>query len=227
MRYKKANIILVSVAVEGLLVGIFLLWVYHRAGHGQLGGAVASGGRVFPGICGVGGFQGLGLDSTGFGPTPNEVLLGLGYCIPLFIVNFLLFGPLSQRLSWLHSCYEFKDRVVRPLAAELDYRTGLIVALCAGFGEELFFRGVLANEFGIIISSLLFSLMHFGPAVVKFRLVASIYAVIGLYFGWIYAVHDSIWIPIITHAAYDYAALVYMRYFYCFGELPSAVRAAR
>ena len=200
MRYKQANIILVSLAVEGLLVGIFLLWLYHRA-------------TVLP--------------SPTLLPTVQDVLLGLGYCVPLFIVNLLLFGPLSQRFSFLHSCYEFKDRVVRPLAAELDYRTGLFVAICAGVGEELFFRGVLANEFGIIISSVLFSLMHFGPAVLKFRLVATIYFVIGIYFGWIYADTGSLWVPIIAHAAYDYAALLYMRYVYCTHEFSEMFSNAR
>lgn len=203
MRYKQANIILVSLAVEGFLVGIFLLWAYRGATLGHPA------------------------PSPTLLPTAHDLVLGLGFCIPLFIVNFLLFGPLSKRFSLLHSCYEFKDRVVRPLAAELDYRTGLFVALCAGVGEELFFRGVLANEFGIIISSVLFSLMHFGPAVMKFRLVATIYLVIGFYFGWIYSHTGSLWVPIITHAAYDYAALLYMRYLYCpreFSEMFHGVR---
>ncbi len=189
-----------SLAVEGALVGVFLLWFYHRA--------------TTP-------------PSPALLPTSRDVVLGLGYCIPLFIVNFLLFGPLSKRFSFLHSCYEFKDRVVRPLAAELDYRTGLFVALCAGVGEELFFRGVLANEFGIFISSVLFALMHFGPAVMKFRLVATIYLVIGIYFGWIYAQTGSLWVPIIAHAAYDYAALLYMRYLYCSGEFSEMVPGIR
>ena len=195
-----------SVAVEGFLVGIFLLWAYRRSTLGQSTPSALS---------------------LATGPTGLELLLGLGYCLPLFAVNFLLFGPLSQRVAFLRSCYEFKDRVVRPLAAELDYRTGLVVAICAGFGEELFFRGVLQTELGIVCASVLFSLMHFGPAVLKFRLVASIYLIIGFYFGWIYAITDSLWVVIVTHAAYDYAALLYMRYLYCaheFSEISPAVR---
>lgn len=187
MRYKSLNIILLSLLVEGFLASFYLIHLYAND---------------------------VPLSEVWSSPTWNHLALGLLASVPLFAANFLLFGPLAERVRWLNSCHEFKDRIVRPLAAELDYRSGLVVACSAGIGEELFFRGLLQHSFGLVAASIAFALMHFGPAVVKYRLVATIYALIGAYFGLIYIWAGTLWVPVAAHATYDYFALIYMRYVY-------------
>ncbi len=183
MRYSRGRILLLSFVVEGVLTLIFFIWARHRSFD-------------FP-----------------LAPTASELLIGLAACIPLFILNYLLFGPGSKHVKLLRGCYEFKDRIVRPLASELDVLSSAAVALCAGIGEELFFRGVLQSEFGIFFGALAFSLLHFGTAVRKYLFIAALYTAIGVYFGLFALYYESLWIPITAHAAYDFLALLYLHYF--------------
>lgn len=184
MRYARAHILLLSVGLEGALGAVFLVWTYYR--------------------------------DYDFGTIPTLTHLGLGIlgCLPLFILNYTLFGPLSHKVPALRSCFEFKDKVVKPLADQLNVFDSFVVAVSAGFGEELFFRGVLQNEFGIVLASILFSVLHFGPSVTKYVFIAFLYCVIGAYFGILYEKAQTLWVPIITHSIYDFIALLYMRYLY-------------
>lgn len=149
-----------------------------------------------------------------FWPNQEEIITGIFLCIPLFLINYLLFGPLSSKVPALKICYEFKDKVVRPLAESLDYKSSLFIAACAAIGEELFFRGLIQTELGILTASLFFSLMHFGPAAKRYALIAFLYFLIGIYFAVIVQFFGGLWTAIITHAFYDYIALVYMKYLY-------------
>lgn len=184
MRLKKRTILLISVLLEGALILIYGFWQY------------------------FGEYDLLGE------PYLAELWLGLLFTLPLFLVNALLFGPLSRHLKILASFREFKDVVVWPLARELDVPTALIVSILAGVGEELFFRGVLQTSIGLILASFAFSLLHFGPAVKSYIWVAAVYFLIGLYFGLVKEHYESLWVPIIAHVVYDFVVLVYMRYFY-------------
>ncbi len=185
--YSRRQILLVSLIVEGALAGIYFVWFALRG-------------------------ESIGGIAFWRWPTQDELLLGLAGTLPLFFLNFTLFGKLGERVSCLRSCYEFRDRVVQPLANQLDWVGAVLVSLCAGIGEELFFRGVIQGEAGIIIASLAFSFLHFGRAATKYALVVFVYTVIGFYFGFLASYSDSLLVPIISHAVYDLGAILYLRY---------------
>lgn len=147
-------------------------------------------------------------------PSTDEIFYGLLACLPLVALNFLLFGPLCERIRFLHGCFYLRDRVVKPIADELDYISAFCTAFAAGIGEELFFRGLIQTEFGIHVASLLFAFLHFGPAIRSYYFIALIYAVFGYYFGYLRVYTGSLWVPILAHGTYDYLALLYMRYVY-------------
>jgi len=71
--------------------------------------------------------------------------------------------------------HRFKIEIVYPLAKNLNWFHALVIAILAGVGEELFFRGLLVEETGVIISSVLFSVLHFFPAVKEYYSIAIIY----------------------------------------------------
>jgi hypothetical protein len=149
-------------------------------------------------------------------PTPSfdiqsQVVVGIAAIVPLLLINVLLFGPWAESTNWLQSCVSFRNTIVKPLADQLDLSSALVISLAAGIGEELFFRGVLQNEFGWIFASLLFALLHFGTACLRFRIVATVYLLVGLYLGWLYIYSGSLLTVIITHALYDWIALVVLR----------------
>ena len=84
-----------------------------------------------------------------------------------------------------------------------------MIAVLSGISEELFFRGVLQAEIGIIGASLLFGLLH--PLNVSYVIWATS---VGCAFGLLYQATGSLLPPMIAHGTYNFAALVYLRYWY-------------
>ena len=188
MHYSRNRILLISLLLEGLLCGFYLTWLYFQPQ------GILIGWHLLPGV--------------------SELAFGALATLPLFALNYLLFGPLSHTVPSLVTCFEFKDRIVKPLADELDIYSAFAVALCAGIGEELFFRGLLQEQFGLFVASVAFSLLHFGPAAARYKFIALLYVLIGVYFGVLYERTGRLWEPITAHVIYDYIALLYMRYVY-------------
>jgi membrane protease YdiL (CAAX protease family) len=88
-----------------------------------------------------------------------------------------------------------------------------MVAVLAGVGEELLFRGVVQAKLidwtspaiGVVIASVLFGGMH---ALSKIYFVLA--TLIGLCFGWLaWHFHDLV-APIVAHTVYDFVALLYL-----------------
>jgi membrane protease YdiL (CAAX protease family) len=105
------------------------------------------------------------------------------------------------------------DEFVVPLFAGCGIADFAVIAVVAGFGEELLFRGViqtaLANWLnvaaGIMVASLLFGAAH-----IITPTYAILAALIGAYLGWLAIAFGDLLAPIVTHAIYDFAALVYL-----------------
>jgi len=97
------------------------------------------------------------------------------------------------------------------------------VALTAGVGEELLFRGWLMQLFtgnvhscslqelllGLCISSLIFGLVH--PMSILYIILAS---VMGIVLGAIYWIFDNLLVSIVTHWIYDAILMVWLVKFY-------------
>jgi membrane protease YdiL (CAAX protease family) len=105
--------------------------------------------------------------------------------------------------------------VVRAFARELLLKASWlqVALLCAlaGIGEELLFRGALqtllarytTEALGIVLAGVLFGAVHF---VTPTYFVLAV--TVGCYLGWLYAATGSLAAPIVTHALYDFVALV-------------------
>lgn len=133
--------------------------------------------------------------------TPGPGLLwGLLATIPplicLVIVRAIPWRPL-RRVG------EFLNGVLGPALAQCTLLELALVALLAGLGEELLFRGALQPVLGLPLASVLFALAHF---------ITPTYAVLtglmGLYLGWLAEVSGTLWAPIATHALYDFIAFL-------------------
>ena len=140
-----------------------------------------------------------------------DLLYGLLACMPLLVglvaMTHVPWGPLARLDA-------FVRRHVVPLFAECRiWQIGLI-ALLAGVGEEALFRGVVQAGIGqyfgspawaLAIASVLFGLAH---------LITPTYAVlaglIGVYLGWLLLATGNLLTPIVAHAAYDFAAILYL-----------------
>ncbi|MCC6491538.1 MAG: CPBP family intramembrane metalloprotease [Pirellulales bacterium] len=131
--------------------------------------------------------------------------------------------PMLAALGWLmHSRWapiaDLRNRVA-PLAAELFRGATCLelaaVAIAAGAGEELLFRGVLqplavgwlGAAAGLAAASLLFGLLH---ALTPTYFVLA--TAVALYLGWLAHAYDDLAAPIIAHAMYDFVALRVLLY---------------
>ena len=144
--------------------------------------------------------------------SPQQCMVGLGSAIPpLLIMLSLRRAPLQP----LQDLNRFVDERLTPIFRGLNIGELALLSLAAGWGEELLFRGLLQAEFGkstdsfltgILIASFVFGLVHFlTPAYFVMAFLIS------LYFGWLFVQFESLWVPILGHAGYDFLMLVYMQ----------------
>ncbi len=109
--------------------------------------------------------------------------------------------PLVRRLS---------DELAPLLVDGADRASLVLVALFSGVGEEVFFRGAVQQEFGLVAASLLFGLAHVGPD--RRYLLWTAWAVAaGFVFGSLFEITGGLLAPILAHTAHNAASLLLWR----------------
>ena len=145
--------------------------------------------------------------------TVHAVAAGQGLlgAVPLLAAAWWMFhwpiGPLRPMEKLV------RDYVV-PLFRNCTTWDLLLISAAAGIGEELLFRGVVQTGvvelsgsvmLGVIAGAVVFGLAH--PITVTYVVLVGL---IGIYLGWLQIATDNLLVPIVTHAAYDFFALVYL-----------------
>lgn len=117
-----------------------------------------------------------------------------GCTIPILV--FSVFWKLVPSTSYLY------DENVRTLADlySLKFMAGYF--LINAFVEELLFRGALQSSIGLLPAAILFTLVHF--SYYKKPLMLLEVFVLGLFFGCLFALTESLWITTIAHAWYNW-----------------------
>jgi membrane protease YdiL (CAAX protease family) len=118
---------------------------------------------------------------------------------------------LRQRAGGLRRLVDFVVEELGPLLARRSHAELAFLAALAGLGEELLFRGVVQTGLARVIpapldllaASSLFGLAHFATA--TYAIVA---AIMGLYLGVLFLIQGTLFAPIVTHALYDFVALL-------------------
>jgi hypothetical protein len=109
---------------------------------------------------------------------------------------------------------EVARRSIVPLFRSCTLLDLAAISALAGLGEEMLFRGVVQTGLerasgspwlALVLASLLFGLAH--PITLAYAVLAGL---IGVYLGWLFMATDNLLVPIVTHAAYDFVALVYL-----------------
>ena len=117
-------------------------------------------------------------------------------------------GLLAYRL--LPVLREIAEELAPRLLNGTDRASLVLLALFSGIGEETFFRGALQQEFGLVVASLVFGLVHVGPD--RRYLVWTLWAVLaGFLFGVLYEVTGGLLAPILAHSAHNAATLLLWR----------------
>ncbi|MEO6029961.1 MAG: CPBP family glutamic-type intramembrane protease [Candidatus Binatia bacterium] len=131
-------------------------------------------------------------------PTVQNVVIGMVAGALLWItIPLVLRAPSMQRV-W--------NEVLLPFSGTLGPRDVAVIAALSGVTEELFFRGVLMPEIGVVLSSLCFGALH--------ALCAVYFAwatLVGAGFGALALAGGSLVTPIVAHATYNLGALLWLR----------------
>ncbi len=127
----------------------------------------------------------------------------------------LIFMVWCTHTSW--APFQGLTRLVRQLIlphfAHTTWLDLLLISIAAGVGEELLFRGLLQAAItdwlnvwaGLCLASLIFGLAHSIT-----RMYAVLATLLGVYLGGLWLACDNLLAPIITHALYDFVALLYL-----------------
>jgi hypothetical protein len=135
--------------------------------------------------------------------------LGFGAAAVLAFLNYAVLR-LAPPLQPVRSIRRLYRETLRPLFAAARPLEIAAVSLAAGVGEELLFRGAVQAEFGLVVASVLFGLAHVGG---RSSVVFGVWvAVIGVALGGLAHAAGGLLAPIVAHAAYDAAAICYIRW---------------
>jgi uncharacterized protein len=175
-----------AVVVEGgiAVVAVLLAWLFHVTLREQF----AAWGR----------------------PLVLAVGRGIVATIPMLCVFGVLIHTKSAELRRLREHVEWMVHEMFPRGSAAEFA---MVALLAGVGEELLFRGVLQTKLiswttpmtGLWLASLLFGLAH-----ALSRLYFAFAVAVGLFLGWLAFQFGDLVAPMIAHALYDFVALMYL-----------------
>ena len=112
------------------------------------------------------------------------------------------------------------DKQIVPLLKGHSLAQFAVLALCAGVGEELLFRGLLQTWLeqwlpdimpgGRIVTSILIAGVIFGACHWINDQYALMAAIVGMYLGAVFVLSNHLLAPMTAHAAYDFFALWYL-----------------
>jgi uncharacterized protein len=135
--------------------------------------------------------------------------IGLAAVVPPFAA---FIWTLNSKLPLFYNHRNSLDLFLRPFIAKWSILQLMVISVVAGVAEEAFFRGAVQGSLAVrvgmnialIMASCLFGASHF--LTWTYTIIATF---IGAYLGLLWIWTDNLLAPMITHAAYDFAALVY------------------
>lgn len=145
---------------------------------------------------------------------PAVLLVGVGVGLVMAAFSFAL-SALGKRFRhkfpFFASFEEFIQETLAPIFSEVNPLDILLIALASGFCEEVFFRGVLQSQFGLVIASIVFGLFHVtGQKKHMFYVVWA--ALAGAMLGSLLMIFNSLWVPIIAHIINNWLSITMIRY---------------
>ncbi|MCE5269280.1 MAG: CPBP family intramembrane metalloprotease [Planctomycetaceae bacterium] len=143
----------------------------------------------------------------------RDTVIGLVATLPPLVAFCLC---LKCPIQPLQEVARIVDELIVPLFRDCSILQLAIISALAGLGEEMLFRGVIQTAvaaeiggphgpwLGLLVAAMLFGLLH--PMTPTYALLATL---IGAYLGWLLIATGNLLVPVITHAVYDFLALLY------------------
>ena len=136
-----------------------------------------------------------------------SIVMGVLGTLPIW---GLLVWARSLRLSPVEEFFSWVDSNIVSLFRGATGWQIAVIALLAGLGEEMLFRGIIQQGLqgwlgpwpGLLLASFVFGAAHWVS-----RTYMVFACLMGLYLGLLYWRTDNLLVPIIVHALYDFIAL--------------------
>jgi CAAX protease family protein len=143
-------------------------------------------------------------------PLTKAILNGILATLPMLAIFWFLVNSHRPTLRQLREQVEWLIGEMFPNGSIAQFA---MVAVLAGVGEELLFRGALQTKIGdwttpivgLAITSLLFGVAH---ALSKLYFMFAV--AVGAFLGWITLTSNDLVAPMVAHGLYDFLALVYL-----------------
>jgi len=140
-------------------------------------------------------------------PGGLSILMGVLGTLPIW---GLLVWARSLRVSPVEEFFSWVDSNIVSLFRGATGWQIAVIALLAGLGEEMLFRGIIQQGLqgwlgpwpGLLLASFVFGAAHWVS-----RTYMVFACLMGLYLGLLYWRTDNLLVPIIVHALYDFIAL--------------------
>lgn len=143
------------------------------------------------------------------GATWTALGAGLGVAALLALVQWWL-QRRAPRVGPVQAIRELQRTIFEPLFAPLSMAEMVAISVLAGIGEEILFRGAIQASFGWPIATIAFGACHLGWS--DRGWVLGVWATLaGAALAWLAVVTGGLLAPIVAHAGYDLAALVWIR----------------
>ncbi len=159
----------------------------------------------------------MGPGQVAGGDVPSDAggfLWGIMGTLPLMAALWL-----TAKVPWrpFARIMEVLDETFIPLFRQCRIMDLAVIALLAGIGEELLFRGIVQGwtadkvggaygaGIGLAVAAAIFGLLH--SVTFTYALLAGC---IGLYLGAMWLATGNLLVPITSHALYDFLAFVYL-----------------
>jgi membrane protease YdiL (CAAX protease family) len=155
----------------------------------------------------------IGVDPMGtFRVTPESVSRGVIATAPMLV---LFWVSMHSRWAPFRTIREFLLEWFAPYLVRCRWYDLLTLAVLAGLGEELLFRGLLqawATSFGGLLFGLIAASIVFGLAHALTPTYFLLATGMGAYLGWIWVGVDepNLLTPVVTHTVYDWLAFWYV-----------------
>jgi len=154
-----------------------------------------------------------------FKGSPLTEVMATGVALPEQLLRGLIYGVVAAANAlWLVKLDILKPAtgVFKDILGDIKFRWYDIVffSLCAGIGEELFFRGALQQYWGIWPTAFLFILIHGYLSLTEWRitLYGILAVIISAGLGYLASMY-GIWAAAMAHFVYDVVIFAYIIWF--------------
>jgi uncharacterized protein len=119
---------------------------------------------------------------------------------------------IGKHFSAFSDLAKMSEELLAPLLAKLSIFDLIFLSLVSGFCEEVFFRGIVQSQCGLIPASLAFGIFH-DPSF-KQRSYVLLATLAGLGLGYLYQQTGNLWSCITAHAIHNMLAMIALRFLF-------------